>query len=214
MSRLSHRCVAVLVILLLSLHLHHASGVQFYVREGEDRCISEDASVGDLLVLEYTIRPLSSPSNVVVLDPAQSQLYSKDAASVNEEDTIRFAHTATRAGEHRVCFLNRDQRQQTINVQLRVGGRDGERPPGGEMAKKETLKPMESKLQQLETNVQYILTEMKEMNARETTMKATSDSTSRRIMWFSGISTVLLLSLKTAEVVYLRRYFRSRRLIQ
>ena len=31
---------------------------------------------------------------------------------------------------------------------------------------------------------------------------------------FSVVSTVLLLALKAAEVVYLRQYFRSRRMIQ
>jgi len=214
MMRLSHSCLAVLLILLLSRHLHHSAAVQFYVGDGQERCISEDASVGDLLVVEYTVRPLSSVSNVVILDPSHNQIYYRDATSVNEEDTLRFAHTAARAGEHRLCFTNRDSRQQTINVQLKVGGREGEKPPGGEMAKKETLKPMESKLQQLETNVQYILTEMKEMTQREAAMKATSDSTSSRVLWFSGISTVLLLGLKAAEVMYLRQYFKSRRMIQ
>ena len=31
---------------------------------------------------------------------------------------------------------------------------------------------------------------------------------------FSVISTVLLLGLKAAEIIYLRQYFRSRRMIQ
>ena len=158
---------------------------------------------------------VGSLSSVLLLDPLNSRLYYMDAAVQSETERLRFAHTANKAGEHRLCFSNRDGRgQQTIDVDFRVGTDSPDKAPGGEIARKETLKPMEAKLEALEGTVAQILAEMKALSVKEVAMKAQQDSTSSRVISFSIASTVLLLSLKAAEVIYLRRYFRSRRMIQ
>lgn len=174
--------------------------------------LSEDAAVGELLVIEYSVKPVGSACHVQLLDPQQSPLYTRDARIDTDDETIRVAHTATRQGEHRLCFTNGDARQQlTIELQYKVGGAQ---KAASEVAKKEALKPMESKLQQLETTVMQITTEMRSLQSKEAQMTAIRDSTSSRMVWFSVSTTLLLLGLKAAEILYLRQYFKSRRLIQ
>ena len=176
---------------------------------------SEDAQGGELLVVEYSVKPVGGTCHVRLLDPQQSIAYQKDARIDTDDETIRAGHTASRSGEHRLCFTNREARQQlTVDVQYRVGGVGGRQGVGGEVAKKEALKPMESKLQQLETTVLQIANEMKALQGKEAEMTAIRDSTSSRIVWFSISTTLLLLLLKGAEIVYLRQYFKSRRMIQ
>ena len=180
-------------------------------------CCSEDATPGTLLVIEYSLRPLNSQCVVELQDPSGNAVYRKEAAALTEDEAFRLAHTANRAGPYTLCFINTDQRQLTVNVQYKLGGREGggdSRAPGGEIAKKETLKPMEAKLRQLEGDVQNILRDMQQSSSKAQKMQQTADSTSSRIMWFSGVTSVLLLTLKAAEILYLRRYFKSRRMIQ
>ena len=170
--------------------------------------------MGELIVVEYSIKPVGSVASVLLLDPLNARLYYKDASVSSDTDRLRFAHTANKAGEHRLCFTNRDGRgQQTVDVSYRVGADSPDKAVGGEIARKETLKPMEAKLEQLESTVVQVLAEMKSLAVKELAMKAQQDSTSSRIIAFSVASTVLLLALKAAEVVYLRQYFRSRRMI-
>jgi hypothetical protein len=171
--------------------------------------------VGELVVVDYAIKPIGSVASVLLLDPLNSRLYYKDASVSSDTDRLRFAHTANRAGEHRLCFTNREGRgQQTVDFSFRVGADTPDKAVGGEIAKKETLKPIEAKLEQLDGTVTQILNEMKALAVKELQMKGQQDSTSSRIISFSIVSTVLLLGLKAAEVVYLRQYFRSRRMIQ
>ena len=174
--------------------------------------VSEDAAGGDLLVIEYSVKPVGSVCSVILIDPQQSVVYNRDARIDTDDETIRAVHTANRGGEHRLCFTNREARQQlTIEVQYKVGGAARQ---ANDVAKKEALKPMESKLQQLETTVLQISTEMRALQSKEAEMTALRDSTSSRIVWFSVSTTLLLLGLKAAEILYLRQYFKSRRLIQ
>ena len=124
-------------------------------------------------MLEYTLLPVGAVSSVLLLDPANGRLYYRDASVSSETEKLRFAHTSNRAGEYRLCFTNREGRgQQTVSVQLRVGANSPEKAAGGEIARKETLKPMESKLQQLDSTTQQILTEMKALSTKEVAMKA------------------------------------------
>ena len=174
--------------------------------------VSEDAGAGELLVIDYSVKPVGSVCSVMLIDPQQSIVYNRDARIDTDDETIRAAHTAIRQGEHRLCFTNREARQQlTIDVQYKVGGASRE---AANVAKKEALKPMESKLQQLETTVAQISTEMRSLQSQEAEMTGIRDSTSSRIVSFSVTTTLLLLALKTAEILYLRQYFKSRRLIQ
>jgi len=164
-------------------------------------------------VVEYSIKPVGSTASVTLVDPYQQIVYNRDARIETDTETIRAAHTATQQGEHCLCFTNRHNtpQQLTVDLQYRVGGSAKQ---AGEVAKKEALKPMESKLQQLESTVVQIGTEMRALQAKEAEMTAVRDSTSSRLVWFSVMTTLLLLVLKGAEIVYLRQYFKSRRMIQ
>ena len=175
--------------------------------------VSEDAVAGELLSVEYSVKPVGSVCSVVLIDSQHQLVYEREARIDTDDETIRAVHTAIAGGEHRLCFTNRDARQQlTVEAQYKVGG--AARQQGGDVAKKEALKPMESKLQQLESTVTQISTEMRALQAKEAQMTAIRDSTSSRMVWFSVTTTVLLLGLKVAEILYLRQYFKSRRLIQ
>jgi len=220
--RLHMHCYRLILVMLLSSCLlgSPSNAIQFLLSSGQERCISEDANVGDLLRLDYLIKPFGTSSSVVLTDPFQARLYTKEMAStLTPEEKLRYVYTTNKAGEFKVCFTNynRDGRtqQQTIDVALKISSGLSDTPEiGGSGAKKQALKPMEQKLQQLVQTVTQIQQEQKALSDKEQTMMEYNTSTSSRVMVFSVLSTVLLVGLKGAEIIYLRSYFKSRRMIQ
>ena len=168
-------------IILVALCLSSTVAVQFELSSGQERCLSEDANVGDLVVTEFTIRPVSAVAFVTLTDPIGNAIYSKDASVNSNEDRIKFAYTSSQLGEYRICFYNRGTTlQQTIDLQFRLGkGTSADdiattsvgNNNGDSLAKKDALKPMELKLKQLESTVQQIHSELKAYSLKEIQMK-------------------------------------------
>lgn len=208
------RAGGVLLLALVLALCHCSLAVQLSISPGLERCVSEDGSVGDLVMLDYRIRPLQSPVIVTLTDPTGARIYDKTSVSGSDDDRSRYVYTSNRAGEYKVCFYNRDAYQSAITVDLdyRVG--QSQQTADKDLAKKESLKPMESKLRQLETTANTIYNEMKTLQAKEDKMRDINDSTSRKVIGFSIASTALLLVLKGFEIIYLRNYFKARRMIQ
>lgn len=103
------------------------------------------------------------------------------------------------------------------------------------MANAEKLDPLELELRKLETVVKEIVDEMNYLKRREAKLRDTNgkaknkgegrrneglftfyqniESTNDRIKWFSTLSLFTLFSLGTWQILYLRRYFKRKRLI-
>lgn len=52
------------------------------------------------------------------------------------------------------------------------------------------------------------------MRQREEEMRDTNESTNSRVLYFSIFSMLCLLGLATWQVLYLRKYFKSKKLIE
>lgn len=168
-------------------------------------CPSEDVLAGELLIGDYTVSPPDGRVSVSVVDPTSSNVYSKTVQSEG-----KFAHTASKPGEYRMCFHNSEGvSQKTIGLTLSSGGRDYK-----EMAKKDNLKPLELELKRLEDTIVQIHQEMKFLQAREAQMRETNDSTSSRVVWFSVLSMIVLVLLNAGQILYLKKYFQGKKLIQ
>lgn len=81
----------------------------------------------------------------------------------------------------------------------------------GEAAK---LKPLEIDLKRLEDLSDSIVQTFAIMRKREEEMRDTNESTNHRVLIFSIFSMCCLLGLATWQVLYLRRYFKAKKLIE
>lgn len=81
----------------------------------------------------------------------------------------------------------------------------------GEAAK---LKPMEIDLKRLEDLSDSIVQTFSLMRKREEEMRDTNESTNQRVLIFSIFSMCCLFGLATWQVLYLRRYFKAKKLIE
>jgi len=216
--------ITLFILSLVHLRDSFVSSIQFTLRAGEEICLSEDVSANDLIVGEFTILPANQRIQVTLQDPNDQLIYSKAVASQESieqptsgtgEITIepsKFAHTSKITGEYRSCFANTEtSTTKQVSFNLRTGSTANK--DYSQLAKQESLKPIEVELKKLEDTVGSILNDMKYMSKREKEMRQTNDSIGRRVLWMSLISFILLLTAKSGEIIYLRRYFHSKRLI-
>jgi len=82
-----------------------------------------------------------------------------------------------------------------------------------ELAKAEKLKPLEVELRRLEDLSESIVQDFAYMRQREEEMRNTNESTNSRVLYLSIFSMLCLLGLATWQVLYLRRYFKAKKLI-
>lgn len=81
----------------------------------------------------------------------------------------------------------------------------------GEAAK---LKPLEIELKKLEDLSSAVVEDFVQMRKREEEMRDTNESTNNRVLYFSIFSMFCLLSLATWQVLYLRNFFKTKKLIE
>ncbi|KAI7880638.1 hypothetical protein K492DRAFT_177713 [Lichtheimia hyalospora FSU 10163] len=99
---------------------------------------------------------------------------------------------------------------RSIDFDLNIGA---EAVDFDKIAKTEKLGPLELELRKLETIVKEVVGEMNYLKRREARMRDTNESTNERVKWFSLLSLFTLITLGTWQVLYLRRFFRRKRLI-
>merc|ERR1712072_1396532 len=73
------------------------------------------------------------------------------------------------------------------------------------------LKPLEVELKRLEDMSESIVQDFAFMRRREEEMRDTNESTNSRVLYFSIFSMCCLLGLATWQVLYLRKYFKSKK---
>ena len=76
------------------------------------------------------------------------------------------------------------------------------------------LKPLEVELKRLEDLSESIVKDFAFMKQREEEMRDTNESTNSRVLYFSIFSMLCLLGLATWQVLYLRQFFKSKKLIE
>ncbi|ODV90035.1 hypothetical protein CANCADRAFT_31119 [Tortispora caseinolytica NRRL Y-17796] len=81
------------------------------------------------------------------------------------------------------------------------------------MEVKEKLKPLEQELKRVEDTLDEVIRSNEYLQARETRMRDTNESTNDRVKYFSLVSLISLLALGAWQVTYLRHYFRSKHII-
>ncbi|KAG0057431.1 vesicle coat component [Gryganskiella cystojenkinii] len=122
------------------------------------------------------------------------------------------------AGDVVACFTNTlasgykpDPRySRAVDIEFEIGS---ETIDYEKLAETEKLKPMELALRKLEDNVKDILENMEHLQQREETMRNTNESTNARVQWFSTMTMFVLIALGAWQILYLKQFFRKKRLI-
>lgn len=201
--------------LALSLPLA-AQGLELEVESFSIRCVGEDmaedalgkfsfhVSGGADMTPEQSKAP--TPVKVTVFGPSRGQLYAKQLS----HDVDSFSFTSHEVGLHKICFKNggNDDLRVSLDVQTDLSVKDY-----SEVVKTEHLQPLGLLFRKAEDKLQDISLEMDKSREREAHLRETSESTARRIEWFSILSITVLLTISAWQIFYLKSFFRSKKLL-
>jgi hypothetical protein len=167
---------------------------------------------------DYDITVLPGlPTHLEVKDTKGHTLYNKEDATKG-----RFAFTTEEYDIFDVCFetkLSHGQQKQhlatqhttkEVTIKLKHGV---ETKDYDALAKANKLKPLEVELNRLEDLSSAIVSDFAYMKQREEEMRDTNESTNNKVLYFSIFSMGCLMSLAIWQVLYLRRYFKAKKLI-
>lgn len=186
--------------------------ISFMLTPNVKKCLKEEIHKDVLVTGEYKLS--EAPGHNTLLHVGDSKghtLYNKE-----EAEEGKFAFTTDDYDTFEICFQTKIppgmrgvEREVFLDVKRGVEAKSYE-----DLAKSEKLKPMEVELRRLEDLSEAILNDFAYMKEREEQMRDTNESTNSRVLYFSIFSMVCLLSLATWQVFYLRRYFKSKKLIE
>ncbi|XP_070576688.1 transmembrane emp24 domain-containing protein 10-like [Ptychodera flava] len=206
MNILQH-AVAVMLLCIVSVH-----GLSFYLPVNMKKCVKEEIHKDVLVTGDYELSDVPGQKTVLhVADSNGHTLYIKEDATKG-----KFAFTTDEFDVFEVCFHSKmiaggRGADREVSLMLKKGV---EAKTYDDIAKAEKLKPMEVELRRLEDLSESIVNDFAYMRSREEEMRDTNESTNSRVLYFAIFSMVCLLSLATWQVFYLRRYFKSKKLIE
>lgn len=198
-------CVVVFVVGVESL--------MFHLTPNQRKCLKEEIHKDVLVTGEYVLSDVpGQTANLKVTDSKGHVLYNKDDATKG-----KFAFTTEEYDMFEICFESHipaggghgGDREVFLKMKRGVEAKNY-----ADIAKAEKLKPMEVELKKLEDLSESIVNDFAYMRAREEEMRDTNESTHSRVLYFSIFSMCCLLGLATWQVLYLRRYFKAKKLIE
>lgn len=188
-------------------------GLMFHLAPNQKKCLKEEIHKDVLVTGEYHLSDAPGhKTDLQVTDSKGESFYRKQDVSKG-----KFAFTTHEYDMFEICFESHSSvggshagdREVSLSVKRGVEAKNY-----ADIAKAEKLKPMEVELKKLEDLSESIVNDFAYMRAREEEMRDTNESTHSRVLYFSVFSMCCLLGLATWQVLYLRRYFKSKKLIE
>mmetsp|Transcript_20236 Transcript_20236/g.60997 ORF Transcript_20236/g.60997 Transcript_20236/m.60997 type:complete len:219 (-) Transcript_20236:264-920(-) len=206
-----------LCILLLGLAtlMHHAwpVGALEFDMLFQTKCVMEEINRNTLVVGEFASYHKDNsaqmvPMDIKVEDPSGSVLYEQKGLS-----TGSFAFTTKEDGDFKACFTAKDI-TTAQNSKIKLDWKTGVAATDWDaVAKKDHLSEMQTELKRLEGTIREIHAEMISMRSREEEMRNINEATNARVAWFSIGSLAMCISLAAWQLIYLRSFFRKKKLL-
>ncbi|KAL7633761.1 UNVERIFIED_CONTAM: hypothetical protein RMT77_015715 [Armadillidium vulgare] len=186
--------------------------VMFHLQPNGQKCLREEIHKDVLVSGEYDIQQTPGQNvEIQVTDSSGQILYSK-----TEAGTGKFLFNTEHNDAYEICFMSRVTPtvrgiKQEVSIKTKHGVEAKSYERLGEAAK---LKPLEVELQRLEDLSESIVQDFAYMREREQEMRDTNESTNSRVLYFSLFSLCILIGLATWQVLYLRKFFKAKKLIE
>ncbi|KAE9417808.1 hypothetical protein Angca_003228 [Angiostrongylus cantonensis] len=191
-----------------------ASGLRFNVPANNKKCLKEEIHKNVVVTGDYEFSGgIGYSGSVHVTDTRGHTLYKRERFN---DLKGKFAFTTDEYDIFEICISNHGPvgagHSQSREVLLKM--KHGvEAKNYDDIAKAEKLKPLEVELRRLEDLSDQIVKDFSFMRQREEEMRNTNESTNSRVLYLSIFSMLCLLALAFWQVMFLRNYFKSKKLI-
>nr|XP_046268258.1 transmembrane emp24 domain-containing protein 10-like [Scatophagus argus] len=205
MSRL---CVYLLIPVLSDL----VFAIQFHLPVNSEKCLQDNIRENALVIGEYEVsQQPETKTRLQITGAFGFMLYTKNNATKG-----KFSFTADNQDQYYICFYSRSPvgsgsvPDQLVKLNMK---QDVEAKNYKEIEKVEKLTPLEAKLRRIERLSQSIADGYVYMKKRGKEMQQTNASTNTRVLYLSIISMSSLSALAVWQALYLRRFFKAKKLI-
>jgi len=187
--------------------------IQMEVVANKERCVYEEFRPDTLITGKVSVNPVLQDQQLAlkVADSAGNPVY--ENRDVREST---FAFTSQSEEEYSFCLTDvyggSEARANRVATLMAEQG-DHKQKDYEAVAWKENLKPIELELRKIEDSEESLKTEFTYIKNREARHRNTNESTNARVFWMSIVSLLILTGLGVFQVYYLKRYFKSKKLI-
>lgn len=196
--------MAFLIFLIISI----ATAFEFSLARRGVQCFGEDLSKDTLYVCEVSLKDKAPGKNhlsVRVLYKDITVLFEK--INVN---SAKFSFTSTDEGPHSLCIENNGQFESWIIVKITTGAAAKDY---SNVASTKDIKESERKIEVIKESARQIHKELQHIREREEQMRNTNETIHSRVVAYSIFTIVFLLALALIQTLYLKRFFKSKKMI-
>ncbi|VUZ49837.1 unnamed protein product [Hymenolepis diminuta] len=184
--------------------------LSFEIKTGETKCIHDEMEKDEIVVGNYEITagPTSRVS-VEVKDSKQHTFFQKLDASSG-----KFTFSSEVEDYFDVCFRSTGTGGAVDTREVYIDIKQGDEAKNmDKLAEAGNLKPIEAELKKVEYLTDSIVRDFVSMHKRADAMRDINASTHGRVLYLSLFSILCLICLAVWQVIYLRNYFKSKKLI-
>lgn len=198
------------LVFMLSFPL--VTPIRWFMHPNSQKCLREELRQNVLVKGDYEIVPIENQFMDYIVRDSKGHIL----ATKQDITKGKFTFSTENYDMFEICFTSRVpgfQRAmiQEIALNIKTGVEAKTYEGLGEVAK---LKPLELDLKMLEDLSSSIVQDFSDMKHRAEEMRNTNESTSRRVHWFSMFSICCLFGLSVWQILYLRSYFKAKKLIE
>jgi len=199
------------VVLALAL-VSQVFGLMMDLPPNGRKCLREEVHKDVLVTGEFEMSEVPGQRTDLIVRDIKGHIL------VNQEDKSKgkFAFTTDDFEVYEICFISKVPanirgKKHEVELTVKMGLEAKNYESIGEAAR---LKPLEVELKRLEDLSEAIVQDFAYMRRREEEMRDTNESTNSRVLYFSVFSMCCLIALATWQVLYLRRFFKAKKLIE
>ncbi|XP_035719500.1 transmembrane emp24 domain-containing protein eca-like [Vespa mandarinia] len=210
------------IFLLVCVLFKYGTGLYFHIGETERKCFIEEIPDETKVLVHYKVELYdprsdgfmqSSPGigmHVEIRDPDDKPILSRVYSSEG-----RIAFTSHTPGEHVICLYSNSTAwfggsQLRVHLDIQVGEQAIDY---ANVAQKEKLSELQLRIRQLIDQVEQITKEQNYQRYREERFRQTSESTHRRVLWWSIFQTIILLIMGAWQIRHLKYFFEAKKLV-
>lgn len=198
--------------LVFVLSVQFVTSIRWFMHPNSQKCLKEELRQNVLVKGEYEIVPIQNQFMDYIVKDSKGHIL----ATKQDITKGKFTFSTENYDVFEICFTSRVpgyQRatMQEVSLNIKTGVEAKTYEGLSEVAK---LKPLELDLKMLEDLSSSIVQDFSDMKHRAEEMRNTNESTSRRVHWFSMFSICCLFGLSVWQILYLRRYFKAKKLIE
>ncbi|OAD55029.1 Transmembrane emp24 domain-containing protein eca [Eufriesea mexicana] len=201
---------------------HTTPGLYFHIAETERKCFIDEIPDETTVLVNYKVE-LYDPRtggfaqtrpgmgmHVEVRDPDDKMILSRVYSSEG-----RFSFTSHTPGEHVICLYSNSSSwfsgtQLRVHLDIHVSDHSIDY---SNTAHKEKFTQLQLRLRQLLDQVEQITKEQNYQRYREERFRQTSESTNRRVFWWSLAQSVILLFMGAWQMRHLKSFFEAKKLV-